>query len=207
MEERLGRAEVDGLAERAMAARLGFDAMHRRVAKNAVAQYNTAQPGEFFYLAEVMQAGRQMAEAQRRVAALCSAAMQARAWAWEQGVARLFAADSSRAALRRNCRGLLPGELHQIKYSGSLGGAPAVSQARDQCVRLGVDDLIASRWDAVWSDPRGMGVDSSGGGRYRRGASACLCRAGALGVGITGGVACDAARAGPGFSLVVRRKI
>jgi hypothetical protein len=57
VEERLGRAEADGLAERAMAARLGFDAMHRSVAKNAVVQYNTAQPGEYFVLAQAMLQG------------------------------------------------------------------------------------------------------------------------------------------------------
>jgi len=129
VEERLGRAEVDGLAERAMAARLGFDAMHRSVAKNAVVQYNTAQPGEYFVLAQAMQAGRQMASATLG----CDAAFGGDVGdckGVEQGVARLFVTDSS-------------------------GGALSASQARDQCARLRVDDLVATRWDAVWSDPRG----------------------------------------------------
>ena len=153
VEERLGRAEVDGLAERAMAVRLGFDAMQRRVAKNAVVQYNTAQPGEFFYLAEVMQAGRQMASATPG----CGAVFGGDAGACqgvEQGVARLFAADSSRGS-SPELPGPSPRGASSDQILRSSGGALSASQARDQCVRLGVDDLTASRWDAVWSDPRG----------------------------------------------------
>jgi len=152
VEERLGRAQVDGLAERAMAARLGFDAMHRSVAKNAVVQYNTAQPGEFFVLAQAIQAGRQMASATPG----CDAAFGGDAGACqgvEQGVAWLFSLNSSPD---------LPPEISSsgaspdTKGRGSAsGGALSASQARDQCARLGVDDLVATRWDAVWSDPRG----------------------------------------------------
>jgi hypothetical protein len=160
VEERLGRAEVDGLAERAMAVRLGFDAMHRRVARNAVVQYDIAQPGEFFYLADVMQAGRQMASATPG----CGAAFGGDAGACqgvEQGVARLFAADSSRGPLPATSPELPPGpsprgvSSEQKLQGPSSGGARSASQARDQCARLGVDDLVATRWDAVWSDPRG----------------------------------------------------
>jgi len=160
VEEKLGRAEVDGLAERAMAVRLGFDAMHRRVARNAVVQYDTAQPGEFFYLAEVMQAGRQMASATPG----CGVAFGGDAGACqgvEQGVARLFATDSSRGPLPATSPVLPPGPSprgasSEQKLRGPIsGGALSASQARDQCARLGVDDLVATRWDVVWSDPRG----------------------------------------------------
>jgi hypothetical protein len=156
VEERLGRAEVDGLAERAMAVRLGFDAMHRSVAKNAVVQYNTAQTGEFFYLAEVMQAGRQMASAQPGCSAVFGGDVGA-CKGVEQGVARLFSADSS----PNDSLGVLPGNTPPgtLSDKGLLGSASgealSASEARDQCVRLGVDDLIATRWDAVWGDPRG----------------------------------------------------
>ncbi len=160
VEERLGRAEVDGLAERAMAVRLGFDAMHRRVAKNAVVQVDTAQPGEFFYLAEVMQAGRQMASATPG----CGVAFGGDAGACqgvEQGVARLFAADSSRGPLPSTSLELPPGPSPRGASSDQTlrgpisGDTLSASQARDECARLGVDDLVATRWDAVWSDPRG----------------------------------------------------
>ena len=159
VEERLGRAEVDGLAERAMAVRHGFDAMHRSVAKNAVVQYNTAQPGEYFVLAQAIQAGRQMASATPG----CGAAFGGDAGACqgvEQGVARLFATDSSRGSLPATSPEL-PGpsprgaSSDQKLRGPSSGGALSASQARDQCARLGVDDLVATRWDAVWSDPRG----------------------------------------------------
>ena len=159
VEERLGRAEADGLAERAMAARLGFDAMHRSVAKNAVVQYNTAQPGEYFVLAQAMQAGRQMASATPG----CDAAFGGDVGACKgvvQGVARVFAADSSRGSLPATSPEL-PGpspwgaSSDQKLQGPSSGGALSASQARDQCARLGVDDLVATRWDAVWSDPRG----------------------------------------------------
>ena len=159
VEERLGRAEVDGLAARAMAARLGFDAMHRRVARDAVVQYDTAQPGEYFVLAQAIQAGRQMASATPG----CGAAFGGDAGACqgvEQGVARLFATDSSRGSLPATSPEL-PGpsprgaSSDQKLRGPSSGGALSASQARDECARLGVDDLVATRWDAVWSDPRG----------------------------------------------------
>jgi hypothetical protein len=35
------------------------------------------------------------------------------------------------------------------------GSALSASQARVECARLGVSDLVASRWDAVWADPQG----------------------------------------------------
>ena len=147
VEERLGRAEVDGLAERAMALRLGFDAMDRRVAKDAVVQYNTAQPGEFFDLAQAMMAGRQMALATPG----CDADFGGEASACkgvQQGVARLFSTESS--------LGLTQGVL---SGNGLRSAIPRVAlsadEAREECGRLGVDDLIATRWDAVWSDAHG----------------------------------------------------
>jgi hypothetical protein len=143
-----------------MAVRLGFDAMHRRVARNAVVQYDTAQPGEYFVLAQAMQAGRQMASATLG----CDAAFGGDVGdckGVEQGVARLFVTDSSRGSLPAASPELPPGPSPRgassdQKLRGPIsGGALSASQARDQCARLGVDDLVATRWDAVWSDPRG----------------------------------------------------
>jgi hypothetical protein len=152
VEERLGRVEVDGLAERAMAVRLGYDAMHKRVTENAVVQYNTAQPGEYFVLAQAIQAGRQMASATPG----CSAAFGGDVSACkgvELGVARLYSLDSSPDLPPE---GSSPGASSDKKGRGAASGiALTAAGARDQCGRLGVDDLIATRWDAVWGDPRG----------------------------------------------------
>jgi hypothetical protein len=156
VEERLGRAEVDGLAERAMAVRLGFDAMRPRIARNAVVQYNTAQPGEFLVLAQAIQAGRQMASATPG----CDAAFGGDVGACkgvEQGVARLFSLDSSpNDSLGASPGNTPPGTLSDKGLPGSAsGGALSASEARDECARLAVDDLVATRWDAVWGDSQG----------------------------------------------------
>jgi hypothetical protein len=156
VEERLGRAEVDGLAERAMALRQGFDAMHKRVATNAVVQYSTAQPGEFFVLAQAIQAGRQMASATPGCGAAFGGDVRA-CRGVEQGVARLFSPDSSpNDSLGVSPGNTPPGTLSDKGLPGAAsGGTLSASEARDECARLGVDDLIATRWDAVWGDSRG----------------------------------------------------
>lgn len=131
-EERLGQKGLSGLAERAMAWRRGFDAMDARVGRNAVVQYNTTQPGEFFYLSEVMHVGRQVASGQPG----CGVAFGGEAIACkavEDGVARLFAREAS------------------LTQSGVLSAA----EARDECKRLGIDDLVSTRWDAVWNNSKG----------------------------------------------------
>ena len=152
VEERLGRAEVAGLAERAMALRLGFDAMQARVATDAVVQSNTAQPGEFFYLAQVMQAGRQMALATPDCNAVFGGDVRD-CMGVEQGVARLFSLHSS----PNDSLGVSPpGPSPDRQIPGPApGSALSASQARVECARLGVSDLVASRWDAVWADPQG----------------------------------------------------
>jgi len=114
-------------------------------------QYNTEQPGEFFYLAEVMQAGRQMALATPGCGAAFGGDVRD-CKAVEQGVARLFSMHSS------------PDLSPEITSSGASpdakgrdtaqGRALSAAEARDQCGRLAVSYLVATRWDAVWSDPR-----------------------------------------------------
>jgi hypothetical protein len=117
--------------------------MDARVAKNAVVQYNTAQPGEFFYLAEVMQVGRQVASAQPGCGAAFGGEVDACKGVGE-GVMRLFSLHSpTRPPAEKNLRGPAP------------AGALSAAEARIECGRLGVDDLVATRWDAVWFDSQG----------------------------------------------------
>jgi hypothetical protein len=152
VEERLGHVEVDGLAERAMAVRLGFDAMDRRVPANAVVQYSTAQPGEFFVLMQAMMAGLQVANATPG----CDAAFGGDVAACQgvrQGVARLFSLRSPPE---------FPPDVSSLetpsdrKLRGpSPGVALSAPEARAECANLGVSDLVATRWDAVWFDLRG----------------------------------------------------
>jgi len=139
-EETLGRPEVSGLAEHTMALRRGFDAMRAHIPPDAVVQYNTAQPGEFFYLAEVMQVGRQAASAQPGCgvvfggdAAACKGV--------EQGVSQLFALQAT--SLEKN--------LSQPAPVAAL----SAKEAREICGQLGVKYLIATRWDQVWGDRHG----------------------------------------------------
>jgi hypothetical protein len=133
-QERLERPETVGLAERAMAWRLGLGEMDRRVAKDAVVQFDTEQPNDFFGYAQILLAGRQMASA----LPTCAAGFggdPAKCSGVEEGVERLFAQSGGRD-------------------SGQLGVLSA-EEARVACGRLGVSDLVATRWDRVWADTEG----------------------------------------------------
>jgi len=135
VEEMLGRPQVAGLSERAMALRRGFDEMAGRVPKDAVIQFNTAQPSDFFRYAQVMQAGRQVANALPGCATPFGGDASA-CKGVEEDVARLF----SQAA---NSGG------------GGSGGALPATEARVECGRLGASYLVATRWDSVWADREG----------------------------------------------------
>jgi len=127
VEDWLGRTEVSGLAERAMAWRRGFDVMDRRVPEGAVVQFNPEQPGDYFRYAQILQAGRQMASG----LPVCTAA---------------FGGDPA------GCAGV---EASVARVFGVSGGAPSADAARVECGRLGVSDLVATRWDGVWADRAG----------------------------------------------------
>ena len=110
-----------------MAWRRGFDVMDRRVPESAVVQFNPEQPGDYFRYAQILQAGRQMASG----LPVCTAA---------------FGGDPA------GCAGV---EASVARVFGVSGGAPSADAARVECGRLGVSDLVATRWDGVWADRAG----------------------------------------------------
>jgi hypothetical protein len=128
LEDRLGRPDEAGLAERAMAWRHGFDTMDARIPKGAVIQFDTAQPSDYFRYAQLMQAGRQMATAFPQCASVFGGDVSA-CPGIEQGAARLF--------------------------SLKAGAALSATEAQAECSRFAIDDLVATRWDAVWLDSKG----------------------------------------------------
>ena len=129
VEDRLGRQDSSGLAERAMALRRGFNAMDPRIPKSAVIQFDPAQPSDYFRYAQLMQAGRQMANALPDCA---------------------FAFGGNPSA----CPGIGQGMARLFSPGSASGSAMAATEARVECGRLGVSYLVATRWDGVWADPR-----------------------------------------------------
>ena len=126
MEERLGRPDEAGLAARAMAWRTGFQAMDVSIPKDAVIQFNTAQPSDMFRFAQVIGAGRQMATSFPGCESSFGGSPAACAGI-AGGVKRLFAAEHPLTA----------------------------DQARGECAALGIGYLVATRWDEVWTDENG----------------------------------------------------
>jgi hypothetical protein len=130
VEERLGRADESGLAERAMSLRRGFAEMDRLVPKDAVIQFNTTQPSEFLLYAHILQARRQMASA-------------------VPGCGIAFGGDPSQC-------GRIEMSVASLFSPDKLSGATlSAAQARGECESLGVSYLVATRWDPVWSDSKG----------------------------------------------------
>ena len=130
VEEKLGRSDESGLAERAMAFRLGFDEMDRRIPKDAVLQLNTAQASEFVRYAQIMHAGRQMASAM-------------------PGCGTAFGGDPS------GCSDVDQTVVRLFSREVPSPGALPATDARVACGRLGVSYLLATRWDDVWQDSTG----------------------------------------------------
>jgi hypothetical protein len=128
VEDRHGQADVAGLAKRAMALRLGFDAMDRRIPRDAVIQFNTDQPSDFFRYAQVLHARRQIATAFPECATSFGGSAVA-CTGIQQSVGRLFSLGS--------------------------GGALSGAQAQAECGKLGVGYLVATQWDGVWGDQNG----------------------------------------------------
>ena len=137
VQEMLGRAPVAGLAEQAMALRVGFDKMNLSIPRDAVVQFNTTQPDEYVRYAQIMQIRRQVASSFPKCnidfggdRAACASV--------EEGITRLFAvADKS----------VNPGSTEPVALTAEA--------AQSECGKLGVSYLIAARWDNVWNDPTG----------------------------------------------------
>jgi hypothetical protein len=130
VEERLGRPAVAGLSKQAMALRWGFAAMDGRVPKDAVVQFNTTQPSDYFRYAQILMVGRQVAAALPECPAAFGGEV-ARCAGVEDGVAALF--GTSEAG-----RFAVPADV-----------------AHDLCGRMGISYLIATQWDGVWADRAG----------------------------------------------------
>jgi hypothetical protein len=128
VEEALGRPDQIGLAEHAMALRRASDAMQGRVPEDAILQFNTGQPSDFFRFQQVLYAGRQIVSA-------------------FPGCAAEFGGSESA------CPGIRA-SVARI-FEPAAGGALSAAEARAECRRLGATDLVATRWDGVWFDPHG----------------------------------------------------
>lgn len=125
VEDRHGQPDVAGLSQRAMALRRGFDEMDRSIPKDAVIQFNTDQPSDFFRYAQIVQARRQVANALL-------------------GCASSFGGDASACAGIEVSVGRL--------FSPVAGVALSPASAQAECRRLGVGYLVATRWDRVWGN-------------------------------------------------------
>jgi hypothetical protein len=139
VQEKLGHPAVAGLAEQAMALRVGFDRMNSRIPRDAVVQFNPTQPDEYVHYALIMQVRRQVASS----FPTCNVDFggdRGTCPPVEETVNRLFAVADKRV-------------------NGGGGAAAAVAMtaeaARSECDRLGVSYLIATSWDKVWNDRTG----------------------------------------------------
>jgi hypothetical protein len=128
VEEALGRPDQIELAEHAMALRRASDAMQGRVPEDAILQFNTGQPSDFFRFQQVLYAGRQIVSA-------------------FPGCAAEFGGSESA------CPGIRA-SVARI-FEPARGGALSAAEARAECRRLGATDLVATRWDGVWYDRHG----------------------------------------------------
>ena len=137
VEEQMGRPVANGLSEEAMALRRAFAEMDVRIPKDAVVQFNTVQPGDYFHDAQILPVGRQVAAAFPD----CPAAFggeASRCDGVEAGVQAFFA----------------PQIMTFLVSPGDERRSPAEA-ARAMCSQLGIDYLIATQWDSVWADRTG----------------------------------------------------
>jgi hypothetical protein len=128
------------LAERAMALRQGFDAMDARVARNAVVQYNPAELGNAILYAQMLQVGRQTASGQPGCGTAFGGDVNA-CIPVEEGVKQLFSVTHLQDRL-----------VEKESREPTPAGALSADDARTVCSRLGVEYLVAARWDSVWAD-------------------------------------------------------
>jgi hypothetical protein len=129
VEDRLQRQNLAGLAERNMALREVMHDFGERSPKMTVVQYDTKQPNNpYFTSVQVMNTPRQIANAMPE----CSVAFGGDIGPCEgikAEVARLF-----------------------LQPTGYVPGAKVedAAEARESCRKLGVGELVATKWDPVW---------------------------------------------------------
>jgi hypothetical protein len=128
-QERIHSPEVTGLSEYAMALRLAFDEADKRIPKAAIIQFDTSQPSDYFRFAQVLHAQRQIATAFPWCASVFGGSM-ASCQAMTDSVDRLYQPTAQ-------------------------GGAISAGEARQECAKLGVGYVVATRWDGPWPDSRG----------------------------------------------------
>ena len=128
VEDRLERQNLGGLAERNMALREVLHDLDARSPKMAVVQYGTQQPSVFFNFAQLLNTPRQTANGVPE----CDVA---------------FGGDP------RPCEGI-KAELARLylEPAGYVAGVKVedASEARESCRRVGVGELVATKWDPVW---------------------------------------------------------
>lgn len=129
VEDALHRPRANALGEYSMALRRAFDDANSRIPSSAVLQFATQHPSPYFNFAELMEARRPIGTAFPQCDAPFGGELS-RCAAVESGAASLFAVSA---------------ETHAL----SAASASAI------CSQLGIDDLVATRWDAVWYDPSG----------------------------------------------------
>ena len=133
VEDRLGRQGLEGLAERNMALRDAFSRMDGKVPQASVVQYNTQQPNEYFVYSALINLNRQTASGMPE----CDTAFggdPAFCAGLDAGIARLY---------------------EQPAKAGTVATMVGDTETRALCSRLGIDDLVATRWDRVWQEHEG----------------------------------------------------
>jgi hypothetical protein len=131
VQERSGNPEVVGLSERAAALRMGLMEMNRLIDTNAVVQFDSNHPSEYFRYAQIQFANRQITSALPS----CTVAFG--------GDARDCVSVEARTAA-----------LFAVER-GQGEGVMSAAEAKALCAGLGTTDLVATRWDGVWQDHAG----------------------------------------------------
>jgi hypothetical protein len=128
-ENRDPEIDSNSLAERNMAFRQAFGLMDERIPKNAVVQYDSAQQNIYFDYAAIANLDRQTVNA-------------------FPGCNTAFGGDPAPCESIKSSLAQLYG--HSPENSGTVGP----DEARQLCANLGIDDLVATRWDNVWQIKR-----------------------------------------------------
>jgi hypothetical protein len=143
VQQALGRENVAGLEQRAMALRNGLEAMDMRIPREAVVQFDLSGGDEFLSYVRLMGVRRQVSVAVPG----CDLAFggdQAPCAGMQGNVERLFGFHVVSP----------PRGLAAAVFARREGPGLRAEEARVECRRLGAGYLIATRWNAVWRDRR-----------------------------------------------------